>query len=373
MAIKNLPKYKDIRNSIRRRGRYPFVGTGVKDTIVIHHSATAMKLRGSTPHGFANTHIDTNGWHGCAYPFVITWDGVIHQTDDLDRRTYHAGNTNTRSIGICLAGDFRKGKEKPTLAQLTSLYLLVRELQKELPKLTRIISHQECPGYSWKNCPGDNWNYRDAVSGKGITIEASKPTAPPAKLPGAYTVQEGDTLWSISNELEGVTLSELKSLNGLTSDIIHVGDVLKLNKSTGGHYTVRKGDTLWGIARAYENVEVDDIKKANNLKSDTLSVGQRLLIPSVVASQPAPAPKPPAPKKPVAPAPPVRKGNRGAKVTQLQESLEYIFFRVGTIDGIYGNDTDNALRRFQAVHANPVDGIYGNITRAALQREINKR
>ncbi|WP_176215137.1 peptidoglycan recognition protein family protein [Cytobacillus gottheilii] len=168
MAIKDLPKYKDIRNTIRRNGRYPYVGTACKDTIVIHHSLTAMKLAGSTPQAFANTHIDKNGWHGCAYPFVITWEGTIWQTDDLDRRTYHAGNTNTRSIGICVAGDFRKGKEKPTDAQILSLYLLIKELQRALPKLTRILGHQECPGYSWKNCPGDNWSYKDVVAGKFI-------------------------------------------------------------------------------------------------------------------------------------------------------------------------------------------------------------
>lgn len=132
MAIKDLPKYKDIRNSIRRKGRYPYVGTTVKDTHVIHHSITAQHLKGSNPHSFANTHIDKNGWNGCAYPFVIMPDGTIYQTDDLDRRTFHAGNTNTRSIGTCVVGDFRKEGtiEKPTMEQMVSLYLLNKELFK---------------------------------------------------------------------------------------------------------------------------------------------------------------------------------------------------------------------------------------------------
>jgi hypothetical protein len=136
MAIKDLPKYKDIRNTIRRNGRYPLVGTGVKDTIVIHHSMTAMLLKGSNPNSFANTHIDTDKWPGIAYPFVIMPDGTTYQCDDLDRRTYHAGDTNTRSIGICVVGDFRKegAREVPTDAQKQSLYLLVKELQKTLPK-----------------------------------------------------------------------------------------------------------------------------------------------------------------------------------------------------------------------------------------------
>ncbi len=305
MALKDLPKYKDIRNSIRRSGRYPYVGTAVKDTIVIHHSLTGMKLAGSTPYGFANTHIDTNGWHGCAYPFVITWDGTIYQTDDLDRRTYHAGDTNTRSIGICVAGDFRKGKEKPTQAQMDSLYLLVKELQKTLPKLKRILGHQECPGYAWKNCPGDNWSYKDVVKGlyyKNSNSNTAKPTAPkqPSKLPETYTIQQGDTFWSIAKELEGITVDEIKALNpGIDPTKLKVGMKIKLIKtpSKSTTYTVRKGDTLWGIARAYKGVEVADIKKANNLKSDLITVGQKLTIPSGESS----APKKESDKKPATP------------------------------------------------------------------------
>ncbi|MFJ5714256.1 hypothetical protein [Neobacillus sp. NPDC093127] len=54
MAIKDLPKYKDIRGTIRRNGRYPLVGTAVKDTIVVHHSMTAMAPKGSTPQAFVD-------------------------------------------------------------------------------------------------------------------------------------------------------------------------------------------------------------------------------------------------------------------------------------------------------------------------------
>ena len=43
-------------------------------------------------------------------------------------------------------------------------------------------------------------------------------------------------------------------------------------------YEVQKGATLSVIAKAYE-VSVQDIKKANNLKSDMLQIGQKLKIP----------------------------------------------------------------------------------------------
>ena len=43
-------------------------------------------------------------------------------------------------------------------------------------------------------------------------------------------------------------------------------------------YEVQKGATLSVIAKAY-GVTVDDIKKANNMKSDMLQIGQKLKIP----------------------------------------------------------------------------------------------
>ena len=98
-----------------------------------------------------------------------------------------------------------------------------------------------------------------------------------------YVVKKGDSLWSIARA-NGLTVDELKSLNNLSSNVLHVGDTLLISSadSTGddgndNYYVVNSGDTLWSIARKY-NLSVNELKALNNLSSNALSVGQRLIV-----------------------------------------------------------------------------------------------
>ena len=98
-----------------------------------------------------------------------------------------------------------------------------------------------------------------------------------------YVVKKGDSLWSIARA-NGLTVDELKSLNNLSSNVLHVGDTLLISSadSTGddgndNYYVVKSGDTLWSIARKY-NLSVNELKSLNNLSSNVLSIGQRLIV-----------------------------------------------------------------------------------------------
>ena len=55
-------------------------------------------------------------------------------------------------------------------------------------------------------------------------------------------------------------------------------------KATNGSYTVKKGDTLYGIATANKTT-VDALKQLNGLKSNVLSIGQKLKVKKVSTSR----------------------------------------------------------------------------------------
>ncbi len=89
-----------------------------------------------------------------------------------------------------------------------------------------------------------------------------------------YIVKKGDTLWDIAN-LYNTSVSNLKSLNNLNTNILQIGQKLKVPSSK--KYIVKKGDSLWKIARD-NNTTINDLIKLNNLKSTTLQIGQVLTI-----------------------------------------------------------------------------------------------
>lgn len=69
----------------------------------------------------------------------------------------------------------------------------------------------------------------------------------------------------------------------------------------------------------------------------------------------------------------LRRGSRGTSVKRVQQLLYFLGFDIGRhgADGIFGPDTDAAVRAFQRRYAPPVDGIIGPITIGALDKQAN--
>lgn len=87
-------------------------------------------------------------------------------------------------------------------------------------------------------------------------------------------VNKGDTLWSIAQKHE-VSVQDIKSWNGLSTNLIHPND--KLEVSPEEFYIVKSGDTLWNIAHTY-GVNVNSLKSWNQLSSDLIRPGLELII-----------------------------------------------------------------------------------------------
>ena len=137
-------------------------------------------LGGYDAESFADHHVNTLGWPGGGYTFIIEPKNLINTpygkrsrivyANDIDRRTYHVGNSKQFSLGICVAGDYRYDTmDDATLASIAELHAaLVKDGIGKYDK-----AHNEMPGYSWKACC--QYNYRDAFDWKG-----SKTPAKPA-------------------------------------------------------------------------------------------------------------------------------------------------------------------------------------------------
>jgi LysM repeat protein len=102
-----------------------------------------------------------------------------------------------------------------------------------------------------------------------------------------YTVQWGDTLYSLAQRFN-TTVEAIVALNGLqNASYIRVGQVLRISgtaspttpSGTDGEYTVQAGDTLYSIARRY-GTTVEAIQSANGIVNPWyIRVGQKLVIP----------------------------------------------------------------------------------------------
>ncbi len=109
-----------------------------------------------------------------------------------------------------------------------------------------------------------------------------------------HTVQSGEYLLGIASQY-GISLDQLMSANGLSSDWLMPGTVLTIpsgssegesqsgTASGSGIYTVQPGDTLIGIANAY-GISVAQLMSWNGLSSSWIYAGTQLSVSGPVSS-----------------------------------------------------------------------------------------
>lgn len=109
----------------------------------------------------------------------------------------------------------------------------------------------------------------------------------------SHKVQSGDSLWTIAQK-HNTTVTNLKKINNLTSDLIYPNQVLETgsasssskdtaskkqesSKSTSNTYTVKAGDTLSGIASKH-NISLTNLMKWNGLDTTLIFPGNVLTV-----------------------------------------------------------------------------------------------
>ena len=93
-----------------------------------------------------------------------------------------------------------------------------------------------------------------------------------------YEVVKGDSLWAISKKYD-IRVNDLVDINNLNNLNISIEQKLLVPKKDIEEdiYIVEKGDTLWSVAKK-NNLTVSELKELNNLNSNLLSIGQTLKI-----------------------------------------------------------------------------------------------
>ena len=129
--------------------------------LIIHHSGgtDADPLADTSEHtakGMELWHLG-KGWDGLGYQYVIHKNGDIWKGRPEHRNGAHAKGYNTKSIGICMAGNF--DSTLPTESQIIALkQLLITIRDKYSITIEKIVPHRN---FANKTCYGnklsDDW------------------------------------------------------------------------------------------------------------------------------------------------------------------------------------------------------------------------
>lgn len=219
------------------------------------HSACVSKVR-----AIHEYHRDVRGWSGIGYAWLVCPHGWVIEGRGADRTqaAQVGGNSTHQAVQFMVGGD-----EQPTAGMLTAWFDLRAFLFNEAGVGSEVRPHN-----SWNatSCPGapvmallDDGTLTGPRTGPGGTT-------PPPGSRATYTVQPGDSLWSISRE-HGVTVDELREWNSIDGDLIHPGDVLfveeEMPELVPVHFMTTGAESINDVLRLHSDLSLEEFLAAN--------------------------------------------------------------------------------------------------------------
>ncbi|MBE2973403.1 PGRP and LysM peptidoglycan-binding domain-containing protein [Priestia megaterium] len=155
----------------------------------------------------------------------------------------------------------------------------------------------------------------------------------------------------------------------------------KQSDSVPGLYTIQEGDTFWSIALkdGKEGITVEDLIVANPcVDPSKLKVSQTIkfgLAQNSYTSKPETSKKYQSEYKYPLSSGVFKSGSTDKiAIMQIQNTLNAVTFMCGIVDGIYGAKTKGAVTRFQKVYLPyEVDGVFGPRTKTKLQAVLKSK